>query len=79
MIYCTLIEHDEHSAIYAFGASDSDITGTLVFEFKSDEFRIINAPNKEMAPKRHIERLYYREKENFMNGCFKEIISYETA
>ena len=79
MVYCNYIDNDKDSATYAFGALASDITGQIVFFFKSDEIEIIKVPEGDMAPKRHIDRLYLREKENFLNGVFRKKIAYETV
>ncbi len=79
MVYCDYIKNDADSVEYAFGALASDITGQLVFYFRQDEIKIIVPPKGEMAPKRHIERLYRIEKKNFLNGVFHKKISYESS
>ena len=79
MVYCNHISHDNRTAVYAFGAYDSDITGELVFSFLDDKINILKKPETEMAPIRHIERLYRREKAAFLDGHFKNKIAYETA
>lgn len=79
MVYCNYQEHDQNSVVYLFGAYDSDITGKLRFSFHDDNIEILKKPIGEMAPIRHIERLYRREKGSFLSGRFKEKIAYETA
>ena len=79
MVYCNYLENDKQSVTYLFGAYASDITGKIRFSFLEDKIDLIEEPQKEMAPKRHIERLYRREKRNFLSGVFKKKIAYETA
>lgn len=78
MVYCNYIKNTENSVTYAYGGLTKDITGELVFHFKTDVIEIVKTPDMEDAPSRHIKRLYGAQKNNFSKGVFKDKISYES-
>ena len=78
MVYCNLVSHTDHDAVYSFGGVTNDITGTVKFDFINDTVTIVSPPLREDAPIRHIHRLYRKEKSKFISGVFPEKISYES-
>lgn len=78
MVYCNYKEHTEHTVIYAYGQTISDITGELIFHFGEEEgIEIVKKPEKHQVIGRQIHSLYKKHREEFKKGIFKEKIAYE--
>lgn len=76
MVYCKLAENKVSSAIYDFGASVNDMTGTIEF-FVDKEPKIIKEPDAYHVSKNWIDKLWFKHRDEFRNKQFKEKLAYE--
>ena len=76
MVYCQLIQNKTNSAIYRFGSTIADMTGTIEF-FKDKEPSVIKPPDKRTVTQLWIRKLCVKYRDDFSHGRFKEKIAYE--
>ncbi len=77
MIYCDYISDTGDSVTYAFGGLVTDITGILTFNLSDGSFEIEKDPENSHVAIRYIIRLFFKYREDFLQGIFKPKISYE--
>jgi len=77
-LYANLVSVDGDEVTYRVGYRTSDITGTVVYNFKTREYRILNDPLNAEHPlnrERALTYLFSNHHSSFVKGIFPERIS----
>ena len=79
MVYCKLLARDgKESATYAFGKSDKDMTGKIIFFPDGKAPEIVNQPESGAVSLLWLGKLMNNKyRTSIKNGDFVEIMAYE--
>ena len=77
MVYCSLKQKNDNSAVYLFGASLNDITGEVVFSTTFSTPQIIKQPKSISVPVSTLSKVAIKYRDEFSSGKFPNKLSYE--
>lgn len=77
MVYCNLERINGTKLLYSIGGIVTDITGKIIVDYKSGEYKLIKAPEKYKVHDYYIRRLLNKVQADYDKGIFEKKISYE--
>ena len=78
MVYCKLLSRNENiSATYAFGKTEKDMTGKIIFYTDGKAPEIVNQPESGSVSTLWIGKLMNKYRASLKSGDFVEKMAYE--
>ena len=77
MVYCNYLRNTDSVVEYIFGETTDDLTGNVVYDYKQDIMNIIKEPDDCPVMPRHLQSVFRKHRNEFINGELKKKIAYE--